>query len=77
MKIPVEHQTFKGDDIYLDGHSWFDCEFINCKIIFERGEFDLIQCSFDGCKLVAKGNAISIIKLLRLFHPDIPISNNV
>lgn len=77
MKIPVEHQTFTDDDIYLDEHSWFDCKFINCRIIIERGEFDLIQCSFDTCKLIAKGNAISIIKLLKLFYPDIPIINDV
>ena len=73
MKIPIESQTFKDEDIYLDGHSWFGCKFINCRIIIERGEFDVMQCSFDSCKLVAKGNAVSIVKTLKLFYPGIPL----
>lgn len=76
MKIPVRNQTFKDEDVYLDGHNWFNCKFYNCNIIIERGEFDVVQCTFDGCKLVAKGNAVSILKIARLFFPQIPLIND-
>ena len=75
-KIPVRNQTFKNEDIYLDGHSWFKCKFHNCNIIIERGEFDVVQCEFQDCKLTAKGNAISMLKIVKLFFPQIPLIND-
>ena len=76
MKIPIRNQTFNNEDVYLDGHSWFNCKFDKCNIIIERGEFDLVQCSFDSCKLTAKGNAIAILKVAKLFYPQIPLIND-
>lgn len=73
MRIKVEHKTFKNEDMYMDGHSWFRCKFINCNIIIERGDFDVIFCNFDKCKLTAKGNAVAILKMAKLFYPQIPL----
>jgi len=73
MRIKVEHEKFLREDIYLDGHSWFRCTFKNCNIIIERGEYSVIQCDFNGCKLTAKGNAIAILKIAKMFFPQIPL----
>lgn len=69
----VANEKFHDQDISLDGKSWFSCNFYNCNIILERGDFDLALCKFNGCKLTAKGNAISILKVAKLFFPGIPL----
>jgi len=72
----MRKQTFRNEDIYLDGHSWFNCKFYDCNVIIERGEFDVLQCEFTRCKLTAKGNAIAILKIAKLFFPQIPLIND-
>lgn len=72
-RIEVKDRIFTNQDIYFDGHSWNKCTFKNCNIIVERGDFDAVYCNFDGCRLTAKGGAIAIIKLGKLFFPQIPV----
>jgi hypothetical protein len=69
-KIKVENEAFEGQDIFLDGHTWKQCTFTNCNIIMERGEFDLVGCSFNGCRLSARGGAMTILKVAKLFFPQ-------
>lgn len=73
MRIPVRDQTYKNEDIYLDLHSWFDCKFHSCNIIIERGDFDVVNCTFENCRLTAKGNAVAILKLIKIFFPELPL----
>lgn len=72
-RIVVKGKTLKNQDVYLDGHSWVKCHFDGCNIIMERGDFDLISNSFNNCKLTAKGGAEGILKLAKLFFPQIPL----
>ncbi len=74
MKLTkIEHNEFNDQDIRLDGKSWFSCLFYNCNIIMEIGDFEIVDCEFNGCKLTAKGNAIAILKVAKLFFPGIPL----
>lgn len=72
-RIRVEKKVFENQDVYIDGHSWIDCKFIKCNIIAERGDFDLVSNSFDGCRLSVKGPAEGIIRLAKGFFPELPV----
>jgi len=72
-RIEVKEKIFVNQDVYLDGHSWNKCTFKNCNIIVERGDFDAVNCTFDSCRLTAKGGAIAILKIAKGFFPQIPI----
>jgi len=69
----VENQTFKNKDIFLDGHSWKKCGFINCNIIIEKGDYDVIDYDFIKSRLSARGNAVAILKVCKMFFPQIPL----
>ena len=73
MRILVKEQAFTNEDIYLDGHSWDDCTFRDCNIIMERGDFDCINCLFEHCRLSARGGVVAILKIAKLFYPQIPL----
>jgi hypothetical protein len=69
----VENQTFRGEDIKLDFTRWRKCDFMESNIIVKYGEYDLVDCDFTRCKLTLAGNAISIMRICKLFFPQIPI----
>lgn len=69
----VESELFENQDIKLDFTRWKNCTFKNCNIIIKHGEYDLVNCGFDSCKLMLEGNAISILKVCKLFFPQIPL----
>ncbi len=71
--IWVEAEVFTNQDIKLDFTRWKECTFKNCNIIVKYGEFDLVGCNFDKCKLTLDGNAVSILKVCKMFFPQIPV----
>jgi hypothetical protein len=71
--IWVDAEVFENQDIKLDFTRWKNCTFRNCRILIKYGEFDLVDCHFDTCRLVLEGNAIAIIKVCKLFFPQIPL----
>ena len=71
--IWVEGVTFRNQNVKLDFTRWKKCTFSKCNIIVKHGEFDVIDCDFDNCKLTLDGNAITILKICKLFFPEIPI----
>jgi hypothetical protein len=71
--IWVEGETFENQDIKLDFTRWRKCIFKGCNILVKSGEFDLVDCSFENCKLTLLGNAIAIIKVCKIFFPEIPV----
>jgi hypothetical protein len=71
--IWVEAEVFENQDIKLDFTRWKSCTFKHCNIIVKYGEFDLVDCHFDDCRLSLDGNAVTILKICKLFFPEIPI----
>jgi len=71
--IWVESELYENQDIKLDFTRWKECTFKGCNIIVKHGEFDLVNCHFENCKLTLDGNAIAIIKVCKLFFPQIPL----
>jgi len=73
VRAEVYQKSYVGEDIRLDGYNWKNCTFTRCKIIIEKGDYSLVNNRFEKCELVAKGNAVSILKVAKLFYPVIPL----
>ena len=73
------HQTryrnsrFSGQKISVDGNFYANCDFEDCLIIVEKGETDLRGCTFRNCKLMLKGNAYTVGKIIKLFTGKSPL----
>jgi hypothetical protein len=72
-RIEVRDKTFENQDVNLDGRTWIGCKFGDCNIIMEYGDFDVISCTFERCRLSARGGAVGILKLAKGFFPQIPL----
>ena len=61
--------TFQGSTVVLDGNEYSRTHFIQCRIVITRGNFSLIECSFDTCNFEFGGEAENIRSLvLGLIH---------
>jgi hypothetical protein len=72
-KVQYKNTKFSNQKIELDGKSFIHCEFENCVIILERGETEVSGCSFKNCKLMLKGNAYTVGKIIKLFTGKSPL----
>ena len=72
-RVRYTNSTFSNKRVDLDGHSFVRCEFENCMIILEKGETDVSGSSFKNCKLMLKGNAYTVGKIIRLFTGKSPL----
>jgi len=72
-KVRYKNSKFFNQKIELDGKSYIHCEFDNCIIILERGETELNGCRFQNCKLMLKGNAYTVGKIMKLFTGKSPL----
>jgi hypothetical protein len=72
-KIRYKSTKFSKQKIELDGKSFIHCDFENCIVILERGETEVSGCSFKNCKLMLKGNAYTIGKIIKLFTGKSPL----
>lgn len=71
--IWVESELFENQDVKLDFTRWRNCTFKKCVIIIAHGEFDLVGCNFDDCRLSVVGNAATVIQVAKMFFPEIPV----
>ena len=71
--IWVEAEVFVNQDVKLDFTRWKNCTFKNCNIIVKYGEFDPVECNFENCRLSLEGNASTVLKVCKLFFPQIPV----
>lgn len=71
--IWVEGQTIENQEIKLDFTRWKKCVFNKCNIIVKYGEFDIVDCGFNDCKITFDGNALVIMKFAKLFVPQLPV----
>ena len=72
-KTCYKNTTFTKQKIELDGKYFDKCQFKDCLIILERGETDIRGSSFFNCKLLLRGNAYTIGKIIKLFTGKSPL----
>ena len=72
-KIRHKNAKFSDQKIELDGKSFINCEFENCIIVLEKGETEIQGSTFKNCKLILKGNAYTIGKIIKLFTREGPL----
>lgn len=71
--VRFKNAKFSNQKIELDGKYYIHCEFNHCIIILERGETELSGCRFQNCKLMLKGNAYTVGKIIKLFTGKSPL----
>jgi hypothetical protein len=72
-RVRYKNSKFSNKRVELDGHSFVRCEFENCIIVLEKGETDVSGSRFKNCKLLLKGNAYTVGKIVRLFTGKNPL----
>ncbi len=72
-KVQYKNAKFSKQKIELDGKSFIHCEFKDCIIILEKGETNLAGSRFENCKLILKGNAYTVGKVIKLFTGKSPL----
>ncbi len=72
-KARYENSKFSNEKVELDGKSFIHCEFENCIIILEKGETEVSGCSLKNCKLMLKGNAYTVGRIIKLFTGKSPL----
>jgi hypothetical protein len=72
-KVRYKNSKFSNEKVELDGKSFIHCEFENCIIILEKGETEVSGNSFKSSKLMLRGNAYTIGKIIKLFTGKSPL----
>ncbi len=72
-KVRFKHAQFSHQKIEVDGKFFRNCEFKDCIIVLEKGETDLAGSRFENCKLMLKGNAYIVGKIIKLFTGKSPL----
>jgi hypothetical protein len=62
--IYYKNKKFQGKQVELDGAEFSRCEFRDCLIVLEQGETQIRDCRFYNCKLMLRGNAYAIAKII-------------
>jgi hypothetical protein len=73
FKVRYKNTKFSNEKVELDGKSFIYSEFENCVIILERGETEVSGCTFKNCKLMLKGNAYTVGRIIKLFTGKSPL----
>jgi hypothetical protein len=72
-KTRYKNAVFTKERIELDGKYFENCEFKDCLIVLERGETGIRESRFLNCKLLLRGNAYTIGKIIKLFTGKSPL----
>jgi len=72
-KVRYKNSKFSNEKVDLDGKSFVHCDFENCIIILEKGETEVSGSSFKNCKLMFRGNAYTVGKIIKLFTGSSPL----
>jgi hypothetical protein len=73
FKARYKNTKSSNEKVELDGKSFIYSEFENCVIILERGETEVSGCTFKNCKLMLKGNAYTVGRIIKLFTGKSPL----
>lgn len=72
-RVQYKNATFSGQRVELDGKYFNRCVFRDCIIVLDRGETSVAGCRFENCKLLLRGNAYTIGKIIKLFTGKSPL----
>jgi hypothetical protein len=72
-KTRYKNSRFSNQKVEIDGKSFLNCEFENCMIVLETGETDISGSRFKDCRLLLRGNAYTIGKIIHLFSGKGPM----
>ena len=72
-KTRYKNSRFSNQKVEIDGKSFLHCEFENCMIVLESGETEMSGCRFKNCRLLLRGNAYTIGKIIHLFSGKGPM----
>jgi len=72
-KVRYKNAKFSNQKVELDGKSFIYCEFQDCIIVLERGETEISGSTFKNCKLMLKGNAYTVGRIIKLFTGKSPL----
>jgi hypothetical protein len=70
-KVRYKNAKFSNQKVELDGKSFIHCEFQDCMIILETGETEVSGSTFKNCKLMLKGNAYTVGRIIKFFTREI------
>jgi hypothetical protein len=73
IQVRYRNKKFVQERIELDGHGYENCEFEDCLIVLEKGETEIKGCTFNRCRLMLRGQALHLAKILQLFIGDKPL----
>jgi hypothetical protein len=73
VRVRYRNKKFIKERVELDGHGFENCEFEDCLIVLERGETEIKGCTFTRCRLLLRGQALHLAKILQLFIGDHPL----
>ena len=63
--------TFENITVELDGNHYELCTFQNCEIIYKGMlPFNLIGCTFNGCKWKFDGPAANTVNFLKMMYKN-------
>jgi len=72
-KVRYKNSKFSNEKVDLDGKAFVRCEFENCIIILEKGATEVSGSSFKNCKLMLRGNAYTVGRIIKLFTGRSPL----
>lgn len=68
-----KNKKFFKERIELDGHAFENCTFVECLVVLEKGETEIKNCVFEKSRLMLRGQALQIAKILQNFLGDKPM----
>jgi hypothetical protein len=72
-KVRYKNTKLSNQKVELDEKTFIHCDFENCIFILERGETEVSGCTFKNCKLMLRGNAYTVGKIITLFTGKSPL----
>jgi hypothetical protein len=70
-RTAIRNQTFRNEDVHLDGYSWLGCRFIECSLLVNKGDFDTVSCTFTDCNPVFGPDAMGVLRAAVMMAPDL------
>ncbi len=68
-----KNKKFVKERIELDGQAFENCTFVECLIVLEKGETEIKNCVFERSRLMLRGQALQIAKILQNFIGPKPL----
>jgi hypothetical protein len=59
----IDRRVYKNATLNLDGYTFSNCVFLNCKLVTSKGNFRFRDCHAQGGEIHFNGNALNVVKL--------------